>query len=81
MCANAVAQRLQAALELQTLLIGRAQLRRQAVVQAALRAQGLLARQFQGQRGLQAGLGRSVVERGHLLRQLRASLGVGGGLL
>ena len=76
-----VAQRLQAALELHALLVGAAQLGGQIVVQAALRAECGFAIKFERQRGLQAGLGRRVVQGGQFFCPLRSGLGLGGGLL
>ena len=64
-----LAQRIEAALELQALLIGTAQLRGEVVVFAALGGQRGLALELQRQGVLQAGLRGGVVERRQLLLQ------------
>ncbi len=68
---DALAQRLQAALDAQALLVGGAQLGAQVVVVAARRGQRLFALQLQRQRGLQPGLCGGVVQAGEFL--LRAA--------
>jgi len=59
---DGLAQRVQAALEAQALLVGLAQAQRQVVVAGAHGGQRLLAFELEGQRVLQAGLGGGVVE-------------------
>ena len=74
---DAVAQRLQAALEAHALLVGRAHLGAEIVVLAARRTQVLLAFELERQRRLQARLRRGIVEAGEFFLQLTAGLLVG----
>jgi hypothetical protein len=78
---DVVTQWLQAALELQALLVGGTQLGRQPVVGAALGAQRLFALELECERCLQPSLCRSIVEGSERQLKLLTGLGVAGSLM